>query len=390
MALPTATTPIPSLTAPATTITPGTPTATAPTYLQDVTSPLNYAYAPNLGVTPGSASEGTFTQGAALPNITTSQSQATAAPSFYTDYLNQLATQGTNAVGSAGYVGPTDLQKAAFNQVGSNVGNYMPTLNAATGLAQTAGGDISGSIDNFYNKYNTDVINSMGNLGQANIAQNLAPQANAGVVGSGGFGSQRGTQALGEVLANAGLGLTAQQYAAKQAGYTQAQQAAQQQAAQQLGASQQLGSLAGSTQSLGMGDVNALATIGGQQQTIAQNQQNFPMQQLTNASQLLRGYTIPTSTASSYTGPIPGAYAASPLQQIAGLGALAAGVSKTPLGDAIGSATSKFFNNLGALPVSSATNDSTSIPSFTTDANGNQIVTVDGVSYNSSGESLGP
>lgn len=388
MALPTATS-IPTLTGPATTIMPGTPTSTAPTYLKDVVSPLNYATAPNLGVTPGSASEGTFTQGAALPNITTSQTQATSAPEFYTDYLNQLAKQGASAVGSAGYVGPTDLQKAAFNQVGSNVGNYMPALNAATGLAQTAGGDISGSIDSFYNKYNTDVINSMGSLGQANIAQNLAPQANAGVVGSGGFGSQRGIQALGEVFANAGLGLTAQQYAAKQAGYTQAQQAAQQQAAQQLGASQQLGSLATSTQGLGMGDVNALATIGGQQQTIAQNQQNFPMQQLTNASQLLRGYTMPTSTSASYTGPIPGSYAASPLQQIAGLGALAAGVSKTPLGDAIGTATSKFFNNLGALPVSSATNNGTSIPSFTKDIYGNQIVTVDGVSYNEKGESLG-
>ena len=391
MALPTAATPIPNLTGPTTPITPGTPTATAPSYLQDVTSPLNYATAPNLGVTPGSASEGTFTQGAALPNITTSQTQATAAPEFYTDYLNQLATQGANAVGNAGYVGPTDLQTAAFNQVGSNVGNYMPALNAATGLAQTAGGDISGSIDNFYNKYNTDVVNAVGNLGQANIAQNLAPQANAGVVGSGGFGSQRGMQALGEVFSNAGLGLTAQQAALKQAGYSQALQAAQQQAQQQLGASQQLGNLATSTQGLGLGDVNALATIGGQQQTIAQNEQNFPMQQLTNESQLLRGYTIPTSTSSSYTGPIPGAYAASPLQQIAGLGALAAGVSKTPLGDAIGSATSKFFSNLGSgsLPVSSATNDGTSIPSFTTDANGNQIVTVDGVSYNSNGESLG-
>jgi len=163
MALPTATTPIPSLTAPATPITPGTPTATMPSYLKDVVSPSSYAPAHDLGVTPGSKDQGTFTQGGALPNITTSQTQATAAPAFYTDYLNQLAKQGANAVGSAGYVGPTDLQKAAFNQVGSNVGNYMPTLNAATGLAQTAGGDISGSIDNFFNKYNTDVVNSIGN-----------------------------------------------------------------------------------------------------------------------------------------------------------------------------------------------------------------------------------
>jgi len=344
MALPITTT-IPSLTAPATTITPGTPTATAPTYLKDIVSP-GFTAPPDLGVTTGAQVGGTFTQGGALPNITTSQEQATAAPTFYTDYLNQLAKQGTNAVSSAGYVGPTDLQKAAFTQTGSNVGNYIPTLNAATGLAQSAGGDISGSIDNFYNKYNTNVVDAIGNLGNANIAQNLAPQANAGVVGSGGFGSQRGTQALGEVLANAGLAITGQQAAAKQAGWQQALQAAQQQAQQQLGASQQLGNLASSTQGLGMGDVNALATIGGQQQTIAQNKELFPMQQLTNASQLLKGYTIPTSVSSSYTGPIPGAYAASPLQQIAGLGTLAAGIGQTDLGKSMGTGISNLFKGL--------------------------------------------
>jgi hypothetical protein len=97
-------------------------------------------------------------------------------------------------------------------------------------------------------------------------------------------------------------------------------------------ASQQLGNLAGQTQALGLGDINALSTLGGQQQTIAQNEQLFPMQQLTNMSGLLRGYTMPTSTSSSYTGPIPGAYSASPLQQIAGLGALGAGISNTELG----------------------------------------------------------
>jgi hypothetical protein len=294
---------------------------------------------PNLGITASSGS-GSFTQGGPLPNITTTQEQATAAPSFYTDYLNQLATQGASAAQNAKFVGPTNLQTGAFNQAASNVGNYIPTLNAATGLAQTAGGDISGSIQNFQNPFTTDVVNAVGNLGQANIAQNLAPQANAGVVGSGGFGSLRGTQALGEVLANAGLGLTAQQAALKQAGYTQALQAAQQQAAQQLGASQQLGNLAASTQNLGLGDVNALATLGGQQQTIAQNQQNFPMQQLTNEAQLLKGFTVPTSVASSYTGPIPGAYAASPLQQIAGLGTLAAGIGQTDLGKYLGGALS--------------------------------------------------
>jgi len=54
---------------------------------------------------------------------------------------------------------------------------------------------------------------------------------------------------------------------------------------------------------LGLGDVNALATLGGQKQTIGQNEQLFPMQQLVNASSLLRNYTIPTSVSMSETTP---------------------------------------------------------------------------------------
>ena len=325
----------------------GTPTITpytTPTGTNNAAA-NGYAQPPNLGVTPGSTVQGTFTQGAALPNITTSQQQVTAAPTFYTDYLNQLATQGSQANANAQFVGPTDLQTAAFNQTASNVGNYIPTLNAATGLTQTAAGGLTGDIKSLMdNSPTTDLVNSIGNLGQANIAQNLAPQANAGVVGSGGFGSLRGQQALGEVLANAGLGITAQQAAAKHAAYNTATNAGVQEQSNKINAANQLGNLANNTQALGLGDVNALATLGGQQQTIAQNQQNFPMQNLSNEASLLRGFTIPTSTASSYTGPIPGAYSASPLQQVAGLGALAAGVSNTNLGQGIANTVKGWLN----------------------------------------------
>jgi hypothetical protein len=285
----------------------GTPTmATNPLSQYSVTPTTNSPATPNIGVTAGS-SGGSFSQGSALPNITTTQTQATAAPTFYTDYLNQIAQQGGQAAQNAQYVGAQPLQQQAFNQVAQNVGNYQPTLQNAINLAGSVG--------------NTNLAQAVGDVGQANIANYLAPQATAGLVGSGQFGSSRGARALGDTIANAELGITAQQAQAMQQDY-----------ANRLAASQQLGSLAGQQQAYGLGDVNALATLGGQQQTIAQNEQLFPMQQLTNMSGLLRGYTMPTSTSSSYTGPIPGAYAASPLQQIAGLGALGAGISNTELG----------------------------------------------------------
>jgi hypothetical protein len=263
----------------------------------------NFAAIPNLGVTAGSApGGGGLTQGTALPNITTTQQQATATPTFYTDYLNQLAKQGASAAQNAQYVGPTALQSKAFEQANTNVGNYQNALTSAMNLAGQVG--------------SSNLAQAVGDLGRYNIAQNLAPQATAGIVGSGQFGSRRGAGALGQVIAGADLAITQQQQEALQRDY-----------ANKLAASQQFGNLATQTQALGLGDVNALATVGEQQRTLAQNQQLFPMQQLTAQSALLRGQTIPTSTASSYTGPIPGAYNASPLSQIAGLGSLATGVS---------------------------------------------------------------
>ena len=291
-----------------------TPMATNPLSQLPVAQTAAFTPAPVVG-TPSSGG-GSFTQGAPLPNITTTQQQVTAAPEFYTDYLNQLAKQGASTAQNAQYVGATDLQNQAFNQTAQNVGNYQPALQSAINMAQNVG--------------NSNLSEAIGNLGQANIARNLAPQATAGIVGSGQFGSKRGAAALGDTIANAQLGITAQQATALQ-----------QDMQNRIAAAQQLGNLASTTQQLGLGDINALATMGGQKQTIAQNEQLFPMQQLTNQSQLLRGYTIPTSTGSSYTGPIPGAYAASPLQQIAGLGALGAGISQTNLGDAIGKGLSK-------------------------------------------------
>jgi hypothetical protein len=282
-----------------------------------------YTPAPNLNVTPGSAGGSSFGQGSILPNVTSTQQQVTAAPSFYTDYLNQLASKGQQATSGSQYVGAQPLQEQAFNQVAQNVGNYQPTLQNAINLAGSVG--------------QSNLAQAIGDVGQANIANYLAPQATAGLVGSGQFGSSRGARALGDTIANAELGLTAQQAQAMQQDY-----------ANRLAAAQQLGSLAGQTQSLGLGDINALSSLGGQQQTIAQNEQLFPMQQLTNMSQLLRGYTIPTSVSASQTGPgQQGQFAMSPLQQIATIGTLAGALAQ-PSRDYIDPVTGKLVPGTSA------------------------------------------
>jgi len=72
------------------------------------------------------------------------------------------------------------------------------------------------------NPYTKNVVCSLGQLGQQNIQQNLAPGATAGAVGSGQFGSQRGAQVLGQTLRCANNAILAQQNSALQSGYNSA------------------------------------------------------------------------------------------------------------------------------------------------------------------------
>jgi hypothetical protein len=271
-----------------------------------------------------------FTQGDPLPSIRTTQSSTTTAPSWYTNYLSNLATQGTAAGQQAQFAGATALQNQAFNAVGQNVGSYQPNYNAATNLAQgLAGTNVAQNVSQYMTPYTQNVVDALGQLGRRNIDQVLAPQATAGAVGSGQFGSKRGAEVLGRTI-NEGLqNIGAQQSQALQTGYGQALGAAQQDYAQKLATSQQLGNLASQRQTMGMADINALATLGGQQQQINQAEQMFPLQSLTAQSALLRGFNVPTSTEGSYYGPIPGAYNLSPLQQIGGISALLAGATGT-------------------------------------------------------------
>ena len=316
MALPTST---------PTTTTANTSTINNPLSMTVPGSVSNFAAIPDLGMTAGSApGGGGLTQGTALPDITTVQKQATATPTFYTDYLNQLAKQGAGAAQNAQFVGPTALQNQAFDLTKTNVGSYDPALTSATNLATQAGNyDAAAAAGRYMNPYTQSVVDALGVEGRRNIEKYLAPAATSAAVGSGQFGSKRGAEVLGQAF-NTGLSnLNLEQSRALQTGYSQALTAAQQEQQARLAGSQRFSDIANQRQALGLGDINAAATIGEQQRALEQNYQLFPMQQLTSQAALLRGQTIPTSTASSYTGPIPGAYNASPLSQIAGMGALA-------------------------------------------------------------------
>lgn len=288
--------------------------------------------------------------------LQSSQTQSTLAPSYYTDYLSNIATQGAKQVDpttGAQYIGAQPLQETAFQNVENAAGAYKPTLesagttlgsavdatsplSAATDYLTAAGGDPSKAAVGYMNPYTTSVVNQIGNLGARNIAQNLAPQATAGAVGYGQFGSKRGAEVLGQTIQNANRDILGQQASSLEKGYQSALDAAlkQNQIQQQIGqtagslasqgqqnltqAGQAQGQLASTNQALKLAEINALATLGEQQRTLKQNKELFPLSNLSTLSTLLRGYNVPTSTKTTAE--------MSPLSALAGIGAGAVGM----------------------------------------------------------------
>jgi hypothetical protein len=309
--------------------------------------------------------------------LQSSQTQATSAPDYYTKYLSDIASQGANAATGAQFIGAQPLQQQAFESVGNVSTAYQPTLEQAGQTLTSAGSmaspltsatpyltkalsDPSQMAQGYMSPYIKSVIDNLSDVGQRNIQQNIAPQATAAAVGSGQYGSQRGAQVLGQTTANAERDLANTIAQTLNTGYNTALQTAQQQnqLAGQLGstastaesagqqnltqAGKAQSDLAAQNQALGLAGVNALSTLGGQQQTIAQNQQLFPLTNLATLSGLLRGYNVPTTTKTTAEG--------SPLSAAASLASL----YQTPAASDIASKLKNVFSGLTTATPSNA------------------------------------
>jgi hypothetical protein len=340
--------------------------------------------------------------------LQSSQTQATQAPSYYTDYLSNIATKGAAQIDpttGAQYVGSQPLQETAFENVEDAAAQYKDTLtdagttlgsavsgtsplSAATSYLTSAGTNPATAATGYMSPYTTGVVNQIGNIGQRNIMQNLAPQATAGAVGAGQFGSKRGSEVLGQTIQNANRDILGQQASAMEKGYQNALEAAikQNQLQAQMGqtagtlasqgqqnltqAGAQQGQLASTNQALNLAEINALATLGEQQRTLKQNEQLFPLSNLSTLSGMLRGYNVPTTTKTTAE--------MSPLSALAGIGTGAAGLFQ---GSGAGGTGPSLFDNLKKALGTGALADTVFQPTagteagtaFTVDEDGNYV-----------------
>jgi len=294
-------------------------------------------------------------QGTAPPNVNTSTTATTGlAPGFsdYQSYLNNLAQAGNTALAtpSSNLVAPlSSNQINAFAAAPSAAKTYQTPLTSAETTAGTAAGGVgTNQINNFLNPYITDVNKALETATQQNVNQTVLPALQAFGAGSGNTGSSRLINATGQTLGQIQQGLGAQESANLATGYQNAVTNALQEQQNLGNIANVQGNLATSGQNAANAALTEQATLGAQQQ--AQNQAviNAPLTQATNASQLLKGYTVPTTSTTNYSGPAS-VYGPSPLSQVAGLGSLIGAVGSSGLGTTISDALSKGASGLSNI-----------------------------------------
>ena len=293
-------------------------------------------------------------QGSALPStVTTTQTQAVA-PEFYTNYLQDIANLGQNAVTQGGVAGLSPLQQQAYQM--APTASFAGTDTAGTGanLLTSAGTTTAPSVVNQYmNPYTKNVVDEMTRQSNLNVQRNILPALKAMGVSTGGLGSTRMANVSGQTLADIQSALTGQQYGALSQGYKDALSAAQTDLSRELQAGTGLGNLASTQSNIGINALKNLSEMGAQEQAQGQKLLDYPMTQAQTFAKLLQGYTIPTGTTQQVTAPgQQGQYTNAPLAQIAGLltalGAFGQGTGGTGTTlDSLSTSIMDYINSLG-------------------------------------------
>ena len=260
-------------------------------------------------------------------SIQTTQKQSTL-PEFYTNYLQDVANLGSNAIQQGGVAGFSPLQQQAFQMAPNAAFSGAQTAGDAASLLGAAGTTAAPSMVGAYmNPYTTNVVDEMARLQNQNIQRSVLPALRGAGVGSGSFGSTRQANATGQAMSEMQRNLLGKQYEALYSGYGDAMKAAQTDLNRQMQAGQGLGNVATEQYNIGTGGLKTLSDLGAQQQTLGQRQLDYPMVQAQNLAKLFQGLSIPTGETAQKVGPgAGGQYGLSPLQQISGLASTIGGM----------------------------------------------------------------
>lgn len=293
-----------------------------------------------------------ITQGAPLPDIRTTDTQTTALPEYYTQYLTNLSQAGQGALSRAPQQAIAEydpMQDMGYGQIAGASQAYKPGLNAAGQTLGRASQGVTGQrVQDLMNPYTSSVVDEMERLQQQSLQRSVLPTLKAGFVGSGGLGGQRYANALGQAMGDAQRNLLGQQTQALQSGYSDALKTALGELSPMVQAGQQQAQAAKMEQDLGLTGAGALTKAGAERQAYEQSLLDYPLKTATAVSGLMRGYQMPTNQTNTRVGPgTAGQYQKSDLENVLGvlslIGATQGGTTGTG-GTSVGVGANKAFD----------------------------------------------
>jgi hypothetical protein len=267
-----------------------------------------------------------LTQGEALPNIKTSKTTATTGPEWYNQYLQSLAKPGMDLMGKTGeelVAGFDPLQQDVINNAKGALSNYRSLLDQAGADARTAAQGITPeAIQRYMDPYRTSVTNEMTRQVNQNFQRNMMPALTGQFVGTGGAGSQRALNAMGQMGADVNQNLTGAINKSLSDAYGSAVSTAGTQAGLvRQGAEAEKGIATADLDST-MKQLAAQYGYGEDVQKLNQQRILAPLSAATTAGNVYANLKVPSTVTENADAPIPGAYSTSLLSQLTGLGSL--------------------------------------------------------------------
>jgi hypothetical protein len=138
-----------------------------------------------------------------------------------------------------------------------------------------AGQSAAQTVGQYMNPYTEQVVNRIGQLGTRTLQEQVLPGIEGEMIRAGQFGGTRQAELTGRAIRDAMEGISAQQSAALQQGYGQAQQTAQTDLARQAQLASTAGGLGGAQQQALLGAGSQMADIGQTYGALTQAQQQM-------------------------------------------------------------------------------------------------------------------
>jgi hypothetical protein len=262
--------------------------------------------------------------GGSTPSSFTSTSNSTTTyPQWWQDAQKALILQSGQTAGQPytpypgqQVAGFTPAQQQSFDTTQAAAGSYQPGFQAAgQAYANAANPNLNpAALQSYLNPFTSNVVDTIAQLGNRNLTEQVLPQINNTFTGAGQFGSSRNADFTNRAIRDNQQAISNAQGAALSTGYQSslaAEQAAQQRALQAGVAQQGLGQ---ATQAAGLTGAGALNAIGTQQQNLNQTnlntayqnflqQQQYPYQQENFLKGIISGVNPGSTTTGTQTMP---------------------------------------------------------------------------------------